>query len=91
MMRTRRDGGGWSNRRGYEQCFRELIWSRAQVAVVLCRQRGMIENLPLRYRDGRCCGARRFMGSPREPNSYLAISGLARLLFFVRIVGEATD
>jgi glycosyltransferase involved in cell wall biosynthesis len=63
-----------------------ILWSCPEVAVIQRQQRGMIAYLPLRFRHGRCYGARRVVGSPHQHNKFLAMSGLVPFLLLFRIV-----
>lgn len=60
------------------------MWMCAELAVVQRQERGMLEFAPLRFRHGRCYGARRVAASPSERGKLLALSPLIPAVLFAR-------
>lgn len=61
-----------------------VLWSCSTATVVQRQQRGLIEYLPLRFRHGRCYGARRLAASPQKRRRFVAMSGVVPFLLLFR-------
>jgi glycosyltransferase involved in cell wall biosynthesis len=61
-----------------------VLWSCSTATVVQRQQRGMIEYLPLRFRHGRCYGARRLAASPQKGIGFVAMSSVVPFLLLFR-------